>query len=42
MIRINRLPIHKHKLPLLYAVETHRATILCGPTGCGKSTQVAT
>lgn len=36
----SRLPIAKHRLELLYAAETHRAIVLCGPTGCGKSTQL--
>jgi len=35
-----RLPIHRHRLALLHAIETHRAVVLCGPTGCGKSTQL--
>lgn len=39
-VQRERLPIHRHRLGILHAVETHRATILCGPTGCGKSTQL--
>eukprot|EP00913_Durusdinium_trenchii_P030895 g28936.t2 len=35
-----RLPIYKHRLAILHAVETHRAVVLCGATGCGKSTQL--
>lgn len=35
-----RLPIYKHRLQILHAVETHRAVVLCGATGCGKSTQL--
>lgn len=35
-----QLPIHRSRLELLHAVETHRAVVVCGPTGCGKSTQL--
>lgn len=35
-----QLPISKSRLEFLHAVETHRAVVLCGPTGCGKSTQL--
>eukprot|EP00811_Abedinium_folium_P037070 NODE_971_length_2667_cov_8.349606.p1 GENE.NODE_971_length_2667_cov_8.349606~~NODE_971_length_2667_cov_8.349606.p1 ORF type:complete len:820 (+),score=264.57 NODE_971_length_2667_cov_8.349606:235-2460(+) len=34
-----RLPMERSRLDFLHAVETHRAVLLCGPTGCGKSTQ---
>ncbi|CAJ1384506.1 unnamed protein product, partial [Effrenium voratum] len=35
-----RLPIHRHRLAILHAVESHRGVVLCGATGCGKSTQL--
>ncbi|CAE7346057.1 DHX35 [Symbiodinium natans] len=35
-----RLPIARQRLAILHAVETHRAVVLCGATGCGKSTQL--
>jgi len=35
-----QLTIHRHRLQVLHALETHRAVVLCGPTGCGKSTQL--
>ncbi|MCJ1477870.1 hypothetical protein MMC13_006543 [Lambiella insularis] len=34
------LPIWKFKSELLDAIEDHQVTIVCGETGCGKSTQV--
>ena len=36
----SRLPIAKCKNQLLYLIECYRATIICGETGCGKSTQL--
>uniref|UniRef100_A0AAV1VCI7 RNA helicase n=1 Tax=Peronospora matthiolae TaxID=2874970 RepID=A0AAV1VCI7_9STRA len=35
-----RLPVARHRLELLYAVETYAITILVGTTGSGKTTQV--
>lgn len=35
-----KLPIHRRRLDLLHAVETHGVVVVCGPTGCGKSTQL--
>ncbi|KAJ2780458.1 hypothetical protein H4R18_003440 [Coemansia javaensis] len=35
-----RLPAFRHRLQLLYAVETHATTIVVGEPGCGKSTQL--
>ena len=35
-----RLPVARHRLELLYAVETYAITILVGATGSGKTTQV--
>jgi len=35
-----QLPIAKHRLQILYAVETFRVVCIVGATGCGKSTQV--
>ena len=34
------LPIWNYKDELLDAIEQHQAVIICGETGCGKSTQV--
>ena len=34
------LPIHAHKAQLLHAIEENQVVIICGETGCGKSTQV--
>ena len=34
------LPIFKHRNEILYLVETQAVTIVCGHTGCGKSTQI--
>lgn len=38
-MRMN-LPIWQFKDELLYAIEEHQVIIVCGETGCGKSTQV--
>ncbi|KAJ1736122.1 hypothetical protein LPJ61_000172 [Coemansia biformis] len=35
-----RLPAFKHRLQLLYAIETHLTTIVTGEPGSGKSTQL--
>ncbi|CAI5738478.1 unnamed protein product [Hyaloperonospora brassicae] len=35
-----RLPVARHRLELLYAVESHAVTIVVGATGSGKTTQV--
>ncbi|KAJ2798467.1 hypothetical protein H4R21_003921 [Coemansia helicoidea] len=35
-----RLPVLKHRLQLLYAIETHLTTIVIGEPGSGKSTQL--
>lgn len=35
-----RLPIAKHRLELLFAIETHATTIVVGETGSGKTTQL--
>lgn len=34
------LPIAKHRLELLYAMETHATTVVVGETGSGKTTQL--
>ncbi len=34
------LPIARHRDALLYTIETHPVTILIGPTGSGKTTQL--
>jgi len=34
------LPIAHHRDALLYTIETHPVTILIGPTGSGKTTQL--
>jgi ATP-dependent RNA helicase DHX29 len=34
------LPIFEFKTELLTAIESHQVVIICGETGCGKSTQV--
>lgn len=36
----SRLPINRYRMSFLHALEEHRAIVLCGPTGCGKSTQL--
>ena len=36
----SRLPIAKHRLELLYALEHHQVVVLVGETGSGKTTQV--
>ncbi|GAA6064641.1 hypothetical protein JCM10212_004483 [Sporobolomyces blumeae] len=38
--RRNRLPIHKQREALLYALERHAVIVLESPTGTGKSTQL--
>ncbi|KAJ1675460.1 hypothetical protein EV182_001219 [Spiromyces aspiralis] len=35
-----RLPVHKHRRAILYAVEKFRTVIIVGETGSGKTTQV--
>ncbi|KAJ2825403.1 ATPdependent RNA helicase, partial [Coemansia erecta] len=35
-----QLPAYKHRLQLLYAIETHLTTIIVGEPGSGKSTQL--
>lgn len=35
-----RLPVYKHRLAILYLVETHATTIVVGETGSGKTTQI--
>ncbi|KAJ2324955.1 ATPdependent RNA helicase, partial [Coemansia sp. RSA 2702] len=35
-----QLPAHKHRLQLLYAIETYPVTIVVGEPGSGKSTQL--
>lgn len=35
-----KLPVWKFKDRLLQAIQTHQVVIVCGATGCGKSTQV--
>lgn len=35
-----KLPVWKFKNQLLQAIQTHQVVIVCGATGCGKSTQV--
>lgn len=34
------LPITRHREALLYSVETYPVTVLIGPTGSGKTTQL--
>ncbi|KAI7835160.1 P-loop containing nucleoside triphosphate hydrolase protein [Kickxella alabastrina] len=36
----DELPIHKHRLQILYALERHQVLILTGEPGSGKSTQL--
>ncbi|KAJ2155067.1 hypothetical protein J3F82_000641 [Coemansia sp. RSA 637] len=35
-----QLPVYKHRLELLYAIETYQTTIVVGEPGSGKSTQL--
>ena len=39
-VRRETLSIHNHKQAILDAVRSNRVVILCGTTGCGKTTQV--
>ncbi|KAK5240910.1 hypothetical protein LTR40_013512, partial [Exophiala xenobiotica] len=34
------LPIARHKVSLLYTVESHQVTVIVGQTGSGKTTQL--
>ena len=34
------LPVHAHRAAILSAVQQHQVTLVCGETGCGKTTQV--
>ncbi|CAM9265782.1 unnamed protein product [Ectocarpus fasciculatus] len=34
------LPIYRHRNSVLFAVQKHRAVVLVGETGCGKTTQI--
>ncbi|CAN0208209.1 unnamed protein product [Ectocarpus sp. 6 AP-2014] len=34
------LPIYRHRNSVLFAVQKHRAIVLVGETGCGKTTQI--
>ncbi|KAJ1900626.1 hypothetical protein LPJ66_001346 [Kickxella alabastrina] len=36
----DELPIHKHRVQILYALESHQVLILTGEPGSGKSTQL--
>ena len=36
----SRLPVHAHRAAILSAVQQHQVTLVCGETGCGKTTQV--
>ncbi len=33
------LPIFRHRLSILYALERYRTLVVVGETGCGKSTR---
>lgn len=39
LLRIN-LPVFEFRTSILSAIDQHQVTIICGETGCGKSTQI--
>ncbi|KAL8870659.1 MAG: hypothetical protein Q9174_003348 [Haloplaca sp. 1 TL-2023] len=40
LVQRMRLPIHGFREQILQAIDNHQVVIVCGETGCGKSTQV--
>jgi ATP-dependent RNA helicase DHX36 len=36
----SRLPVHGHRSAILSSLQQHQVTLVCGETGCGKTTQV--